>query len=94
MFGVPVKFFYFLGGGGIKYEFWCGVLIVRIGRYIWVTEQPQCPSGVQRLSTYTTRPEGPSLMGRTDGRDGDQKCPLMFFIFCGYIEKVYTYLYR
>ena len=63
MFGVAVKIFYFLGGGGIKYEFWWGVLIVRIGRYIWVTEQPQCPSGVQRLSTYTTRPEGPSLMG-------------------------------
>ena len=36
-------------------------------------------------------------MGRTDGTDGldgDQKCPLIFFILCGYIDKVYTYLYR
>ena len=41
-------------GGAIKFEFWWGVLIVRIGRYIWVTKQPQCPFGVQRLSTYAT----------------------------------------
>ena len=32
------------------------------------------------------------LMGR-DGWDGEQKCPLIFFIFCGYIDKVYIYLY-
>ena len=44
----------FWEGGGIKFEFCWGVLIVRIGRYIWVTKQPQCPSGAQRLSTYTT----------------------------------------
>ena len=32
----------------------------------------------------------------TDGMDGTeyQKCPSMFFILCGYIDKVYTYLYR
>ena len=24
---------------------------------------------------------------------GDQKCPSIFFILCGYIDKVYTYLY-
>ena len=29
-----------------------------------------------------------------DGLDGNQKCPLKFFILCGYIDKVYTYLYR
>ena len=29
----------------------------------------------------------------TDGRDGRQKYPLKFFILCGYIDKVYTYLY-
>ena len=28
-----------------------------------------------------------------DGTDGNQKCPLIFFIFCGYIDKVYIYLY-
>ena len=29
-----------------------------------------------------------------DGMDGTeyQKCPLIFFILCGYIDKVYTYL--
>ena len=30
----------------------------------------------------------------TGGRtDGDQKCPLNFFILCGYIDYVYVYLY-
>ena len=29
----------------------------------------------------------------TDGLDGPEKCPLIFFILCGYIDKVYTYLY-
>ena len=47
--------------------------------------------------TFTSRPEGPSLMGRvgrTGGRmDGPEKCPLIFFIFCTYIDKIYTYLY-
>ena len=28
-----------------------------------------------------------------DGLDGDQKCPLNFFILCGYIDYVYVYLY-
>ena len=27
------------------------------------------------------------------GWTGYQKCPLKFFILCGYIDKVYTYLY-
>ena len=31
-----------------------------------------------------------SLMGR--GRTGYQKCPLIFFILCTCIDKVYTYL--
>ena len=39
--------------------------------------------------TLTARPEGPSLMGRTDGH---QKCP-MFLILFGNIELVYIYLY-
>ena len=30
----------------------------------------QCPFGVQRLSIYTTRPEGPSLRMGWDGMDG------------------------
>ena len=28
-----------------------------------------------------------------DGTDGNQKCPLKFFILCRYIDKVYTYIY-
>ena len=32
------------------------------------------------------------LMGRT-GWTGYQKCPLKIIILCGYIDKVYTYLY-
>ena len=46
------------------------------------------------MLTLKARLEGPSLMG-WDGMDGTeyQTCPLIFFILCGYIEKVYTYLY-
>ena len=36
------------------------------------------------------------LMGRVDGLDGldgPEKCPLNFFILCGYIDYVYIYLY-
>ena len=36
-----------------------------------------------------------TLFDGTDGRDGwdgDQKCPLIFFILCGYIDKVYNYI--
>ena len=29
----------------------------------------------------------------TDGTDGEQKCPLILFIFCVYIDKIYIYLY-
>ena len=29
-----------------------------------------------------------------DGLDGDQKCPLNFFILCEYIDYVYVYLYK
>ena len=38
--------------------------------------------------------QGPSLMGRDgrNGTDGEQKCPLIFFIFCGYIDNVHIYL--
>ena len=28
-----------------------------------------------------------------DGLDGPEKCPLNFFILCGYIDYVYFYLY-
>ena len=28
-----------------------------------------------------------------DGWDGPEKCPLKFFIFCGYVDYVYIYLY-
>ena len=31
--------------------------------------------------------------GRMDGWDGPEKCPLNFFIFFGYIDDVYVYLY-
>ena len=53
----------------------------------------QVPSGVQRLSIYIARREAPSLMGRVDGLDGHQKCPLKFFKLCEYLELVYIYLY-
>ena len=46
---------------------------------------------------YTTRPQaefdGTGWTGGTGGTDGEQKCPLILFIFCGYIDKVYIYLY-
>ena len=34
------------------------------------------------------RARSASLMGRVDGSDGDQKCPLNFFILCGFIDKI------
>ena len=30
-------------------------------------------------------------VGRVDGWDGPEKCPLIFFILCEYIDKVYIY---
>ena len=59
------------------------------------------------VKTLTTRREAQSLMGRMgrvdgwtggrvdgwDGLDGLEKCPLNFFILCGYIDYVYIYLY-
>ena len=33
------------------------------------------------------------LFDGTDGLDGPEKCPLNFFIICGYIDYVYIYLY-
>ena len=55
-----------------------------------------------RLGTYNVPPgSSANLFGEarraefdgTGGTDGDQKCPLKFFILCGYIDKVYIYLY-
>ena len=31
--------------------------------------------------------------GETDGWDGPEKCPLNFFILCGYIDYLYVYFY-
>ena len=50
---------------------------------------------------YTTRPKAEfdgtgwtGWTGGTGGRvDGPEKCPLNFFILCGYIDYVYVYLY-
>ena len=47
---------------------------------------------------YTTRPKAEFdgtgwTGGRVDGLDGPEKCPLNFFILCGYIDYVYVYLY-
>ena len=54
------------------------------------TKQPQCPS-VGPVITFTkTRPK--AEFDGTDGLDGGQKCPLIFFIFCGYIDKIYIYI--
>ena len=74
----------FYGGvGGIKFEFWWGGWVnFHIVSY-------HGPSGAQRLSIYTTRPEGPSCPDGTDGRvgrDGHQKGPLNFFGF-KYVDK-------
>ena len=65
----------------------------------------QCPFGVQSRSTSEARRaeftdgwmgwDGMDEMG-WDGMDGwteYQKCHLIFFILCGCIDKVYTYLY-
>ena len=43
--------------------------------------------------TLTAGREAPSLMGRMGQTDGNQKCPLNFFILCGYLEHVYIYIY-
>ena len=32
--------------------------------------------------------------GRMGRVEGNEKCPLILFILCMYIDKVYTYLYR
>ena len=44
---------------------------------------------------HNERAKRASLMGQdgTEGLDGEQKCPLIFFIICEYIDKVYIYLY-
>ena len=40
------------------------------------------------------RARSASLMGWGGmGSDGNQKCPSIFFILCGYIDDVYIYLY-
>ena len=62
----------------------------------------QCPFGVQkdlhgeRAKRASLRMDGWDGWDGMDGWDGTeyQKCPSMFFILCGYIDKVYTYLYR
>ena len=72
------------GGGGHKNN----------NKSLDVNPYLHCHSGVQRLSIYTTRREAPSLMGSDRiGWDGNQKCPLIFFILCTQIDKVYIYLY-
>ena len=38
------------------------------------------------ILTLTARREAPSLMGRMDGWDGPEKCPLNFFILFKYID--------
>ena len=46
------------------------------------------PYGEARSAEF----DGTDGMG-WDGLDGDLFCPFIFFILCGYIDKVYTYLY-
>ena len=50
-------------GGGIKFEFWWGVLIVRIGRYISTTMSLRGPAA-QHL--HNERAKRASLMGHVD----------------------------
>ena len=44
----------------------------------------------------SANPYGQARSAEFDGVDGTeyQKCSFIFFILCGYIDKVYTYLYR
>ena len=50
-------------------------------------------SSAPSLTTSAQREfDGTGRTGRT-GRDGNQKCPLKFFILCGYIDYIYIYLY-
>ena len=70
----------------------------------WRRSRPnKCGRRVDQAATISLR--GPkedlhserasaSLRMGWDGMDGTeyQKCPLIFFILCGYIDKVYTYL--
>ena len=55
--------------------------------------QPVPPVPSNKTFSRFQKGEFPSvnfLMGRTDG---NQKCPLIFFKLCGYLELVYIYLY-
>ena len=49
-----------------------------------------------RGPVITLKDEGrsPEFDGVGWGGMGYQKCPLIFFILCVYIDKVYTYIYR
>ena len=78
------KIYSHVEGHGQKFKFTAGR---------W-TKQPQCPSGAQCTHFRKTRPKAEfDGTGRTGRTDGEQKCPLIFFIFCGYIDKVYIYLH-
>ena len=77
--------------GGIHFEFWWGFyfstrhLNFTLNRY-------SVPSGFRRDLHNEAEGRVYGWMG-WDGT-GYQKCPSIFFILCGYIDKVYTYLYR
>ena len=100
--------FIFWGVGSIKFEFWWGVLIwfffvnsaikihiwILVGGFNFRPATYNVPPGSSAPSLK--RPKASEREARVwwDGWDGDKKCPLIFFILCVYIDKVYTYLYR
>ena len=89
--GWESKFLIFWGWG---HKIWVlvGVLIVRIGRYIWVTQQPQCPSGVQRLSIYTTEREARVWWDGTDGTGGRWSKVSFNFLHTFWVKRVCIYI--
>ena len=56
------------------------------------TNSVPLPPGSSSASTRRARSTFDGV-GRV-GRVGNQKCPLIFFILCGYVDYVYIYLYK
>ena len=51
------------------------------------------PYGEARSAEFDGTDGTGGRMGRMGRVDGPEKCPLNFFILCGYIDYVYVYLY-
>ena len=74
--------------GGINFEFWWG--------FYFSTRHPNFTSNRYSVPSGSRPDLHNEAEGRVYGWDGwteYQKCPLIFFMLCGYIDKVCTYLY-